>query len=93
MWNAARHPAQIYELIAALLIFGWIWSRKADSPPGVLFLTCAASTAAARLFLEAFRGDSTLIFGGLRLAQILAWIALAVAFFAGETIRREKTVN
>jgi len=93
LWNATRHPAQLYELIAALLIFGWIWFRKADSPPGAIFLTCAASTAAARLFLEAFRGDSILIFGGLRLAQVIAWGVLALALFASETIRREKTVN
>ncbi len=86
LWNAKRHPTQIYELIASLLIFGWIWFRKADSSPGSLFLTFAALTAAARLFLEAFRGDSTLIFGGLRLAQIVAWIVLAAALIASELI-------
>ena len=74
LWNAARHPAQVYELIASLLIFGWIWFRKTDSPPGILFLNFAASTAAARLFLEAFRGDSTLVFGEFRLAQVVAWV-------------------
>ncbi len=88
LWNATRHPTQIYELIASLLIFGWIWFRKTDSAPGILFLTFAAMTAAARLFLEAFRGDSTLIFGGVRLAQIIAWIALAAALLAIESIRR-----
>ncbi|MBN2118670.1 MAG: prolipoprotein diacylglyceryl transferase [Anaerolineales bacterium] len=93
MWNAARHPAQLYELLAALLIFGWIWFRKADSPPGAAFLTFTALTAAARLFLEAFRGDSILVFGGLRLAQILAWIALAAALFASESLRRVAKAN
>ena len=82
--------AQIYELIAALLIVGWIWFRKADSRPGILFLTFAALTAAARLFLEAFRGDSTLIFGGLRLAQIIAWVVLAAALFASEIASQER---
>lgn len=88
LWNATRHPSQIYELVAALLIFGWIWFRKTDSRPGLLFLTFAALTAAARLFLEAFRGDSTLIFGGLRLAQLIAWIVLAIALLASEWLRR-----
>lgn len=88
LWNATRHPSQIYELVAALLIFGWIWFRKTDSRPGLLFLTFAALTAAARLFLEAFRGDSTLIFGGLRLAQLIAWIVLAIALLASESLRR-----
>ncbi len=88
LWNATRHPTQIYELIASLLILGWLWFPKADSPPGILFLTFAALTAAARLFLEAFRGDSTLIFGGLRFAQVIAWIVLAAVLFASDWIRR-----
>ena len=93
LWNATRHPAQIYELIASLLIFSWIWFRKADSPSGISFLTFAALTAAARLFLEAFRGDSTLTVGGLRFAQVIAWLVLAAALFASESIRRVAKAN
>lgn len=77
LWGAMRHPSQVYEIIAAFLILGLLWLRKTDSPPGIAFLTFAALTSGARLFLEAFRGDSTLIFGGLRTAQIIAWIILA----------------
>jgi hypothetical protein len=50
----------------------------------------AALTAGARLFLEAFRGDSTLIFGGIRFAQLIAWIVLALALFSSEIIRRQE---
>lgn len=81
LWNATRHPTQIYELIASLIIFVLIWFRKSDLSPGALFLNFAALTAGARLFLEAFRGDSVLIFGGVRLAQIVAWVVLAVSIF------------
>ena len=87
LWNAVRHPTQIYELLASLLIFSLIWLIKVDSPPGILFLNFTTLTALTRLFLEAFRGDSTLVFGSFRLAQILAWIVLAAAFYAIETIR------
>jgi phosphatidylglycerol:prolipoprotein diacylglycerol transferase len=93
LWNATRHPSQIYELIASLLIFCWVWLRKADTAPGVTFLTFTALIASARLFLEAFRGDSTLIFGGLRLAQVIAWIILAAALFASESLRRVAKVD
>lgn len=93
LWNAIRHPSQVYELIASLLIFGWIWLRKPNSIPGSAFLLFTASTAGAHLFLEAFRGDSTLILGGVRLAQIVAWFILALAIFASESIRREKQAN
>ena len=89
LWNATRHPTQIYELIAALVILGLIWFRKTNWLPGSGFLLFAALTASARLFLEAFRGDSILIFDGLRLAQVMAWIVLAVSLFANEWIRRE----
>lgn len=87
LWNAPRHPTQIYELIASLVIFGFLWFRKVDSRPGTVFLTFTALTAASRLFLEAFRGDSTLIFGGLRLAQVIAWAVLALALIASESFR------
>lgn len=93
LWNATRHPTQIYELLASLLIFGWLWFRKTDSPSGLLFLTFAALTAGARLFLEAFRGDSTLVFGEFRLAQVAAWAVLVVVFFVSESIRQRGRAN
>lgn len=93
LWNATRHPTQLYDFIASLLVFGVIWFRKADARPGTIFLTFTALTAASRLFLEAFRGDSTLIFGGLRLAQVIAWIVLASVFLASELVRRKKPIK
>jgi len=86
LWNAMRHPTQIYELIASCLIFGLLWFRKTTPTPGISFLSLAALTAGARLFLEAFRGDSTLILGGIRLAQVIAWAVLATAVFASESL-------
>ncbi len=81
LWEATRHPSQIYEILASLLIFGLLWFQKSDSRPGVYFLTFAALTSGFYLFLEAFRGDSTLILGGLRATQVVAWIGLAISLF------------
>jgi phosphatidylglycerol:prolipoprotein diacylglycerol transferase len=81
LWGAARHPSQIYEIIAAFLILGLLWFRKTVSAPGISFLTFTALTSGARVFLEAFRGDSTLILGGLRAAQIVTWGVLALSLF------------
>ncbi len=80
LWNATRHPTQIYEIAASLLIFGLVWLQKQNPHPGVLFLTYAALTAVTQLIIQAFRGDSTLILNGLRQGQIIAWVALAVIF-------------
>ncbi|HNO84705.1 MAG TPA: prolipoprotein diacylglyceryl transferase, partial [Anaerolineales bacterium] len=80
LWSANRHPTQIYETLASLLIFGLIWRQKHDQRPGIHFLTFAALISASQLFLQAFRGDSTLIFNGVRQEQVVAWLALAVCF-------------
>jgi phosphatidylglycerol:prolipoprotein diacylglycerol transferase len=87
LWNTTRHPAQIYELIGSLIIFGLLWFRNSGSPPGFLFLYFTALTAGSRLFLEAFRGDSTIISGGFRTAQIAAWMVLASTLYVLERIR------
>ncbi len=90
LWNATRHPSQIYELIASIVIFGILWFQKSDSRPGIPFLSFAALTAGSRLFLEAFRGDSTLVFGEFRLAQIVAWVVLAGALIVSESIQKQQ---
>ncbi|HSO11545.1 MAG TPA: prolipoprotein diacylglyceryl transferase family protein [Anaerolineales bacterium] len=89
LWNMTRHPSQIYELIASLVIFSLLWFRKPNPHNGLPFLDFVVLTAGSRLFLEAFRGDSALIFGSLRLAQGIAWILLAIVFFVSENIRQK----
>lgn len=84
MRNAVRHPSQIYESAASLLTFGLIWFRRPGPPPGILFLTFAALTAGWRLFLEAYRGDSTFILDGVRAAQVAAFAVLAISFLLYE---------
>jgi len=92
LWNAIRHPTQVYELIASIFIFAFLWLRKPGSLAGFDFLCFTALTAGSRLILEAFRGDSSLIFNGIRSAQVAAWFILAAALIAGEILRtREKT--
>ena len=73
------------------LAFGWIeagtlgllWFRWARSTPlpGSTFLLFAALSSGWRLFIEAFRGDSTFILSGLRLAQVSALAMLAVSLY------------
>ncbi|MCC6299107.1 MAG: prolipoprotein diacylglyceryl transferase [Anaerolineales bacterium] len=91
LWNATRHPTQIYEFLAAVIIFCVLWFRKSDSPYGILFLYFVALTASARLFLETFRGDSVLIFGEFRLAQIISWLALAISLVVREVTQADET--
>ena len=90
LWNAARHPTQIYETLASLLIFSLLWFKKHDPRPGILFLTFAALTASSQLFIQAFRGDSTLILSGMRQAQVVAWVVLVFIFILLEMRLKEK---
>lgn len=78
LWGDYRHPSQVYEIVFALAIFAAISTRMlAPALPGWNMIQFVALSAAARLFLEAFRGDSTLLPGGVRLAQLASLAVLA----------------
>jgi phosphatidylglycerol---prolipoprotein diacylglyceryl transferase len=80
LWGADRHPSQAYESLGALLILVLLWRQfGAAGRAGRLFLQFAALTAGMFVFLSAFRGDSTLIPGALRLEQLLALACLGLA--------------
>jgi len=82
LWGEVRHPSQIYEILLAALIFFILWrARTWELFPGFTFFSWAAMTAAARLFLEAFRGDSVIILGSLRSAQVISLAILLGAMW------------
>jgi phosphatidylglycerol---prolipoprotein diacylglyceryl transferase len=87
LWGSSRHPIQIYEMIAALLItvITWPWSASkfADffKQDGMRFWVFIALSAVSRLFLEVFRADSILILDLFRQAQVLAWLVLALSLW------------
>ena len=94
IWGEARHPSQVYETLAAALILAAIWPGKGllcPSQPGVYFLTFIALSAASRLILEGFRGDSVLLAGGFRRAQILAWVFLGFSLWGISKLRHIPT--
>lgn len=73
LWDARRHPSQVYEIVAGLLILLAVWRlRRFNRFPGFLFAFWLALTAAGRLFLEAFRGDSIIVAGSIRQDQLAA---------------------
>nr|WP_290665131.1 prolipoprotein diacylglyceryl transferase family protein [Ardenticatena sp.] len=80
MWGATRHPVQLYESIAGVVIAGLLWhwipKRRFD---GWLALVGVAMLAAARMFIETFRATENVLPGGLRAVQFEAWIILIAA--------------
>jgi phosphatidylglycerol---prolipoprotein diacylglyceryl transferase len=83
LWGAKRHPSQVYEIMAtsAILISLWPGRWRRQEPAGRYFLLYLALSALAMLILEAFRGDSLLLPGGWRTAQVVAWLLLAASLW------------
>ena len=77
LWGAERHPSQLYEIVVALFVF-WIVRRlkHASVFPGFLALSFFGLSAASRVFLEAFRGDSEIVIGNIRSMQLLGLLVL-----------------
>lgn len=87
LWGEMRHPSQVYEVLAALLIAAAVWPhlralpRLAQARPGLRWWIFLALSAGARLFLETFRGDSMLLLNVFRTAQVIAWLVLALSLW------------
>ena len=100
LWGARRQPTQVYEILAAGLIFWmlpsihtWLRETFVSDAPGLLFLVFVALSAFARLIIEAFRGDSPLIMGGLRTPQLLAWFVLLLCLSGiGYLLKKEQQI-
>jgi len=91
LWGARRHPTQVYELILATLAFVGVGRlRRMPAFPGFLFLAWLAMATGSRLFLEAFRGDSVIVLGVLRAAQLES-LAVLTAAMAGLHFRARAT--
>ncbi len=84
LWGAARHPSQVYQILAGSLILWQFWPRKRvveSLPPGTFFFQFVTVSSFAWLFLDAFREDSPAFSNGIRTFQVVAW-ALAAAGMA-----------
>lgn len=91
LWNANRHPTQIYDSLASLLILGLVWRFKPNRRPGIVSLTYGALTAASQLFLQAFRANDTFLLDRYRSGQVLAWCALVSCFILLENRLRPES--
>jgi prolipoprotein diacylglyceryl transferase len=68
-----RHPIQLYEMAALLVMLGLlIWQNARRPYSGHTFALFVALYAGSRLFLEAFRADAPLMSGGVRTMQVIA---------------------
>lgn len=86
--GARRHPTQVYETLAAMTAVWAVWPQPNgrittwyQSAPGLRFWVWLGISAFARLLLDAFRADSPLIMAQYHLAQVAAWLLLALSLW------------
>ena len=92
LWGAKRHPSQFYETVSALIVFLIIMLVRTRSPyTGFLFLLFLGLTAASRVILEAWRGDSLIVLGTLRQPQVVGLGVLVLILVAMHYLSREKS--
>jgi phosphatidylglycerol:prolipoprotein diacylglycerol transferase len=80
LWDKERHPTQIYEMLAALVILiVLLVALHRHLKPGTATLLFLALYSGQRVFLEAFRADSVLLPSGWRAAQLAGLMVLGVS--------------
>lgn len=78
--NIPRHPVEIYEMVAYLLVFLLVWqTRKKYNTAGFTFLTYLAGYGAARFSVEFFRGNPATFAWGIPAAQVFGAVLLLLA--------------
>ena len=76
-----RHPTQLYEAAALVLIFLYLQRmERCSPPPGTILLTYGLLYGAWRFLAEFLRGDSPLVLAGLTAFQLAS---LPLALFCG----------
>jgi phosphatidylglycerol---prolipoprotein diacylglyceryl transferase len=92
--EALRHPAQLYEVMNGLIIFGVILSlRKKRLPPGVLFAIFTGLYSFIRFFIEFVREEPR--WYGITASQIVyaCLFVLSLAFIYRRCNRYQRTIS
>jgi phosphatidylglycerol:prolipoprotein diacylglycerol transferase len=94
LWGAVRHPTQVYQMMAGIVILTAIWPRKNkystfSNVSGKTFWIFLTLSASAWMLIETFRGDSILLPGGIRMAQVVAWGVLAISLWGLGRVRKK----
>jgi phosphatidylglycerol:prolipoprotein diacylglycerol transferase len=94
LWGGLRHPTQVYFALACLAIVVALWrvdrQKGRSLPPGTLTQLFLIMMGVTLLLVEPLRADSPVIFGSIRLWEVIG-LAGIVAALAGFAIRAPET--
>ena len=83
LWDAPRHPTQIYDFVLSLgIVLVTLRLLRTATPSGRVFGVFGVLLTASRLLTEGFRGDSALLDGGWRTMQIV-WLGVLLVALTG----------
>ena len=83
LYGDPRQPVQLYDALAALIGFVIVWrAARRQWVDGSIALIAVAWYSAARVVIDAYRGDATLLPGGYGATQVVALGVLLVALLA-----------
>jgi phosphatidylglycerol:prolipoprotein diacylglycerol transferase len=75
LWEQMRHPVQLYETGALLVVAGLLWYRLLQRPfVGQRFVLFVALYAGVRLFSTAFYAQTPHLDNGIRVVQLVALV-------------------
>ena len=88
--NQILHPAQMYEMLLDLILFGYLWkNRNRIQHDGQLFIKYIIGFSISRFVVEFFR-TNPIIFGQFSVAHLTSVGIIVVAFIAGKIIKRKQ---
>lgn len=82
LWGVQRHPVQLYEFGAAVLVAATLWQKLAGALPGELFWRFLLYASLSEFVLAAFRANPATWVLGIRVSQVVALALLLVALYA-----------
>lgn len=98
LWQATRHPVQLYDAVSLLLILGALWYLQKKVLDGELFWRFLMLYSVTQLFLGIFYATSAVWGSGIRINQVIALATLLVSlfvlsFFAQQRERDEEQIK
>ena len=82
MWGAVRHPTQLYDMLGAVATLFWLFLKPSPRGRGIWGWRLLFAYSTWHLFIDAFRGDGAVVWGGYRLAQVLGLMGALIALAA-----------
>lgn len=81
LWQATRHPVQLYLAAALLVLFVLLLLSRRSAQPGEIFWRFVLLFGLAELFFSAYQANPRMWGPGIRLVQIFSLVGMLAAMF------------